>query len=266
MGERTGAKPASRYRSVALPAEHGGWGFLLEPMVAGLLVLPSWAGFWLSLAALSVFLIHQPLRIVVKDRLKGRRYERTRWAETFAAVYGGLALVFFLLTWSQAAAPFWMPLVIAGLLGSVQLVYEGRGRGRELVPEVFGALALGATAPTGILASGGSPELAALLWLLLGLRTVPSLLYVRARLRSLRGEDVRVWLPVAAQLLALLVVVGLWLTDFVSWVAIAAPLLLLGRAAYGLRASDRPARARDVGIQEMIYGLLYAILIAVGAR
>ena len=54
-------------RSVALPTEHGGWGFLAEPILPGLLVAPSWAGLLLSLAALAVFL----------DRLfEGRELDR----------------------------------------------------------------------------------------------------------------------------------------------------------------------------------------------
>lgn len=266
MSERTAQNSISRYRSVALPAEHGGWGFLLEPMVAGLLVRPSWAGFWLCLAALGVFLIHQPLRIVVKDRLKGRRYERTRWAERFAAAYGGLAVVFFLLAWTQAQAAFWLPLVIAVLLSVVQLLYEGRNRGRELVPETFGALALGATAPAVVLAAGSTLQLAAVLWLLMALRAVPSLLYVRVRLRLQRGQALQPWLPIAAHLLALLVVLALCWLGLISWIGLAAPLLLLGRAVYGLRTTETPVPARDVGIQEMIFGLLFAVLVALAAR
>jgi hypothetical protein len=266
MSERTAQNSFSRYKSVALPAEHGGWGFLLEPMVAGLLVAPSWAGFWLCLSALGVFLIHQPLRIVVKDRLKGRRYERTRWAERFTSAYGGLAVLFFMLAWTQAEAQFWLPLVIAVLLSVVQLLYEGRNRGRELVPETFGALALGATAPSVVLSAGGTPEDAAVLWLLMALRTVPSLFYVRVRLRLQRGQTLQSWLPIAAHVLALLVVLALCLKGFAAWIALAAPLVLLARALYGLRPADAPVRARDIGIQEMIFGLLFAVLVALGVR
>ena len=39
-----------RLRSIALPTEHGGWGFTLEPILLGLLVAPTWAGFGLAVA------------------------------------------------------------------------------------------------------------------------------------------------------------------------------------------------------------------------
>src|SRR3990172_6520564 len=71
-------------KSVALPAEHGGWGFTLEPIFLGMLVAPSWYGALLGLSALAVFLIHQPVKVATKDRIKGRRPIRTVWAERFA--------------------------------------------------------------------------------------------------------------------------------------------------------------------------------------
>lgn len=39
-------------RSVAIPAEHGGWGLTLEPGILGVLVAPDLAGVLLGLAAL----------------------------------------------------------------------------------------------------------------------------------------------------------------------------------------------------------------------
>ena len=45
-----------RIRSIALPTEHGGWGFTLEPILLGLLVAPSAAAWEISAAALGIFL------------------------------------------------------------------------------------------------------------------------------------------------------------------------------------------------------------------
>ncbi|HDL49896.1 MAG TPA: prenyltransferase, partial [Actinobacteria bacterium] len=46
--------PSVRLRSVAMPTEHGGWGFTLEPIILGLLVAPSPAGWEIAAAALGV--------------------------------------------------------------------------------------------------------------------------------------------------------------------------------------------------------------------
>jgi hypothetical protein len=65
---------AVKVRSLVLPTEHGGWGFLFEPILLGLLVAFSWAGVALSAAAICVFLVQQPLKIALRDRLRGKHY------------------------------------------------------------------------------------------------------------------------------------------------------------------------------------------------
>ncbi|NLF76347.1 MAG: hypothetical protein GX573_11665, partial [Chloroflexi bacterium] len=48
----TAASQRVRLKSIALPPEHGAWGFLLEPLLAGLLIAPSWAGLCLALGVI----------------------------------------------------------------------------------------------------------------------------------------------------------------------------------------------------------------------
>ena len=92
------ARPAAArdvpWRSVALPVEHGGWSFLFEPVVLGLVLSPSLSGALLGLAALAGFLVRHPLRLVALDRRKGASYPRTALALRFAAAYAGLAAAF----------------------------------------------------------------------------------------------------------------------------------------------------------------------------
>jgi len=58
-----------RLRPVALPVEHGGWGFLLEPLVVGLGVAPARSSLLLGVAACAAFLLRHPLRIVLSESL-----------------------------------------------------------------------------------------------------------------------------------------------------------------------------------------------------
>ena len=78
------ARPA--WRSVALPTEHGGWGLTLEPVLLGLLVAPSGAGLAMGCAAFLAFIARTPVKIVLVDRYRHRRLERTRTATVIAAV------------------------------------------------------------------------------------------------------------------------------------------------------------------------------------
>ena len=82
------------WRAVALPVEHGGWGFLVEPLVLGLVLAPSAAGACLALAAAAGFLARHPLRLWLLDRRKHVRYPRTALAERVFAGYALVGLVF----------------------------------------------------------------------------------------------------------------------------------------------------------------------------
>lgn len=41
--------PKIRAKAVALPVEHGSWGFLLEPLVGGIAIAPSIAAPWIAI-------------------------------------------------------------------------------------------------------------------------------------------------------------------------------------------------------------------------
>ena len=218
---------ASVIRSVALPIEHGGWAFLLEPIVLGLLVAWSWAGFVLSVGALSAFLLHQPLKTAVRDRMAGRRAPRTIWAERFAVVYALVAVA--CLGWITWTAPsrLVVAFVIFAPLAAVQLAYDVRGRSRALVPEIAGAAALAGIAVAIAMLDGWTVGPAMGLWGLLVARSAPSIVYVRERLLLERGKGVRMAPTIAVHTLAVVAAAGLWWVGVASVVGIAAMVFLL---------------------------------------
>jgi len=63
-------------RSIAITNEHGSWVFLLSPLIIGLFAGQSWTihAIYLTIAALSAFLIRQPITIAVKA-YSGRRLD-----------------------------------------------------------------------------------------------------------------------------------------------------------------------------------------------
>ncbi|HEX7294962.1 MAG TPA: YwiC-like family protein, partial [Pyrinomonadaceae bacterium] len=89
------ASTTVRLRPIALPAEHGGWSLLLEPIVLGLVLIPSVGGLWVSFTAISAFLMRHPFKLAVVDWRRKRRYGRTPLAARFALLYFVVAIVSF---------------------------------------------------------------------------------------------------------------------------------------------------------------------------
>ena len=148
--------PCVPWRSVALPVEHGGWGFLVEPIVLGLAIAPSLSGLALALGAAAGFLVRHPLRLVLMDRRKGARYPRTALAERFVLGYAAAAAVLLAAGFALARQPFWPGLAAAAPFGLAALWFDAAGRSREAAPEALGAAALSASAVV-IAFAGGAP-------------------------------------------------------------------------------------------------------------
>jgi hypothetical protein len=253
-----------RLQTIALPPEHGAWGFLLEPIVLGLLVAPSLAGGFLALAVVGAFLIRHPLKLAFTDRQRGKRYARTALAERVILAYGvltvaGLALAVALAGW-EIILPLLMalPLVLAMLASTVQ------NRGRDLIPELAGASALAVTASGIALAGNTSTQTAFALWVILTARDLPSILYVRARLRLEKDKPFSWTLVFLANMIAVLTVLVLVLLDLAPLLALLALIILFARAMYGLSPYRRRVRTQTIGFLEMTYGLLVVIATALG--
>ena len=248
-------------KSVAMPAQHGGWSFALEPVLVGLLVAPTAGGLLLGVAAFMVFLLDQPLRVAVKDRRKGKYYARTRLAERAALVYGGVGALAAIGAVILAPNPFWLPFVLAVPLALIQLRLDLQNQARSATAEIAGALALGTVAPA-IALMAGWPLAAALgLWAALALRDTSAVLYVRARLRLEKGKPGE---STPALLAQALLVIGLIVLAAFGWVpplAIAGGLLLAGRALLGLSRWRKPVSAVRIGVREVFFGLAFCALL-----
>ncbi|MGB5187878.1 MAG: YwiC-like family protein, partial [Acidimicrobiia bacterium] len=111
--EPEGPAPAARprIRSIALPTEHGGWGFTLEPILLGLLVAASATAWELSAAALGIFLARRPVKIVSTDLVRRRWLPRSRVALVFSLLYGGVALAGAVGAFFTTDGPFWIPIL-----------------------------------------------------------------------------------------------------------------------------------------------------------
>lgn len=262
QGKHKPARPT--LRNVALPAEHGGWGFLLEPLLLGLLVTPSLAAGALAVAVVAAFLLRQPAKVILVDKRRGRTFPRTKVAWRVALIYAGIALVGVLITWRLAGVDWLLPPLLALPFGLVFLYYDMTQPGRAWQAELAAPLALASATASMAIIDGWMLEPSLALWAVLAARAVPSILYVRSRLRLDRGKTPDRTLPVVAHMIALLVVLTLIVADLLPWLAAAPFVLLLLRAVHGLSARRWPASIKRIGFAELGLGALTVVLVAAG--
>jgi hypothetical protein len=251
-------------KTVALPVEHGGWGMLGEPLVMGLVLAPTLAGLGLTIAALGAFLVRHPLKLALSDWRRGTRYPRTVMATKVAAAYGLVALAGLVLAAWRGPAAAWLPVLVAAPLGLLQLWYDARLQGRQVLPELLGGVALGAGASALMLAGGWAMGAALAAWGLLAAKAVASVLYIRARLRLDRDHPASRWPGLLAHIAALVLAVALALRGWAPWLGVVAMAILLARAVHGLSPWHRRVRPQVVGFTELAYGITTVAGIAIG--
>lgn len=252
MSERAIAGHEISIRPLALPAEHGGWGLVLEPVALALVVAPSWAGAAVGLAVVAAFLARHPLRLAAGDWTRRRRYPRTLVCEDLALAYGSVALIAITTAMLFATPAILLPFAVAAPLALMQFAYDARNRGRAMWPELAGVAAAGATASAIAIAGGKPLAVAATLWLFTLLRSVPSVVFIR----SILGRESRL-LAVTLHVAALAIAIAMRQPG-----ATAAMLFLLVRAV----TTPPHEPARRVGIRELVYGVVTIVLIGAGYR
>jgi hypothetical protein len=260
INEQLPKRSAVRIKTIALPVEHGGWGFLLEPIALGLLLAPSPAGLYLALSAVALFLLRQPLTIVFLNR--HRDSPRTALAWRFAALYLIVSLTAFAAAIIFSEHSFILPLAIAAPLAAVQVAYDGSGRKRVLFAEIAGTVAISSLAAA-VALLGGWPRAASFaLWAIMSARAVPSIFYVRgclARLHRRATSSLPIWIVHAG---ALMLVAALTRAGLAPRLAFAAMMILAVRAVVGFRKLR--VTPKQLGFSEIGFGLITVLAVLFG--
>lgn len=259
-GAGHGVRPAHpALRPLILPTEHGGWGFLFEPLVLGLAVAPSWGGALIAVAAIFAFLSRQPLKLAMQDALRGKSYPRTWWCRAFAMTYLavaalGIAGALLVSGWKLA-----IPFGAVAPLALVTLVFDARNRSRALLPEICGSIAMASTAAAIPIAGGRSVAVSFAVMALIIARGLPAIIYVRSLLKRAHGQKASALPALEAHGLAVGIAYAIG-----SYLAAAAAVGLLARAAYGLATPVPPAKT--LGWREIAWGAASVIAFAVAIR
>ena len=257
---------ASRVRiaSIALPTEHGGWGFTLEPILLGLLVAPSASAWEISAAALGIFLARRPVKILSTDLVRGRWLPRSKVALVFAVIYGGIALAGTIGAFITADGPFWIPVLVALPFALVALRADAHSKNRALLAELSGSIAMGATVAAITIAGGWDLAPAFGLWLILAARDVAAIVLVRGQIRRLHDKPVAARNIYLVQSGAVGIVAVAAVAGIVPWLGVAA-IGIVGIVAV-ITLNRPPVQAKAIGWTQMAVGLAVVLVSAAGVN
>lgn len=262
VARRSLAAERRRWRPLAVPSEHGGWGLTLEPVVLGLLVAPSAAGVALGLAAFLAFLVRTPVKLVLVDRWRHRWLERTGLAATIAAVELTVLGILALAAGRWSGWGWLVPVAIAVPLVVVELWFDMRSRGRRLLPELCGSIGIGSVVAAIALAGGASGRLAVGLWLVIGARAAASIPFVRVQIDRLRHGSGSTAMSDGAQLAGVSIAATAVLVDGrVIAGAVGVMALAVVQTAW-LRQPSVPAKV--LGLRQLVLGLALVAVTAAG--
>lgn len=251
-----------RLRDLVLPREHGSWSFVLEPLALGLLAAPSWPGAVLALATLAAFFARRPLQLT---RVSGRDPRRELAWHTLAAL-ALLALSAAALALHRSGPAPWIPLGVALLPAALFLHFDRQGEGRALAAELAGVGAF-SLLPVALALLAGRPALpAAALGALMLVRSVPTVLTLRAVLRRRKGQPESRSAPLVAALLGASAVAALTAAGHLPPLAPIAAVVLLGRTIWWLSPRAPAWRAAQFGICESALGALFVLALGLAAR
>ena len=251
-------------KTIALPIEHGSWGFVFEPIAAGLLLAPSLAGLFITVLVIGGFLTRQPLKFALADWQQGRRLPRTKIAKRFVLIFGAIAGFGFMGSLLVAPPHSFVSFVVVAPLVVYLILQDAARQTRNLLPEILAAIALSSSLPAMTLAAGWSLPGAIALWAIMLARLIPSIIYVRNRLRLEKRKEFSRVSSFTSHVAAVLVVGALAYSGLSPLLVVLVMFFLLGRAAFGMSRFRRVASAKTIGIYEVIYGVVTVLALVVG--
>lgn len=221
-----------------LPAEHGSWAFVIEPLlIAGIVgkapfILAGIGGFLL-------FLGYRPTFLALKDLQKKKSYPRTVPSLIVGLLLNGLGLA------CLALSQQWLVLAIIVVAGNIFAQLDQNLPPRSLLRELAGSLLM---LPVAVFAAPAA-------WLVLILRPLAAVLSVRGVINRMDDAKACRWTAVAVG--ALLIGAALWQLGL--GFKTAAYGLAGARTLYFALTPEWERKATRVGIAESVVALLIVL-------
>lgn len=253
-----------KLKGVALPNEHGAWGFLFEPLVASFAVLPFISSLWIALLVIGAFLIRQPLKVVLINWQSKNRLPQATLATNSLILYEIIFLIGLFGCLFFVNPISFIPFLVVSPFAVYQIYCDYSRQSRQLLPELTGAIAISSSAAVMALAGGWSVSSSLALWGIFIARLIPSILYIRNRLRLEKGKKIAINPVVFSNLIALGGITYLASAGLIPKLTIPIFVFLAVRAVWGLSPLRKKVKAMRIGIWEVIFGVLTVLSVILG--
>lgn len=259
-------------KHVAVPNEHGSWVFLFSPLLIGLFVGGnfSWASVLFIAAALSAFMVRQPVTILVKILSKRRPRSEMSAAVFWISVYSfiGLGALTGLIAMGYFALLY---LVVPALpvFGWHLWLVSRRSERRQAAVEIAGSGALALTAPAAYwIGVGHYDPVGWLLWGLTWVQAAVSIYYAYLRLEQRIWREVPSisqrwqagWAEIMAATTALLLVIVLSIFNIVPALLPLAYAIQWLETIYGTFKPAVNVKPTLIGLRQLFVSTSFTIL------
>jgi hypothetical protein len=242
---------------LTLPKEHGSWSLALEPLALGILVAPSAAGGALLFTAVAGFFLRRPLKLV----FSGKPDPRIPLASSVVITLVTLAIAgLFLVAASGGIKNLWL-LIPSAVTGIGFAWFDSRNEGREGAAELCGSIAFGILPFAFAKLAGWSALGSVALGLVMLIRSVPTVLFVRTYLRRNKGYKAGRLPAFIASLSGLFLTAWLVFAHLAPWPAVVIAVFLATRTIWFL-GGNRRFSAKRVGIAELAFGIVMVLTLA----
>lgn len=259
------SKPKSPLTAVLVPSEHGSWAFVLEPVLLGTLVSGHWSGLIVVLAALLGFLAYRPLKLGLRDVLARKSYPRTRIGLGFGSLFLISSGILLILGPIQVVPQYWMAVGVFGLMGLAFAFFDARLSTGALGRELLGAvLTIPLAAAAFWISWNWTDNYPALSLSIVCLaKAIPTVLYVRARLRTREERGYMGTWAIGAGFLGMLAVGILEIAASGTSLFAIVYAVLAVRIIWGLSSHAKELAPKHVGMQEFAYSVFFLTSIAI---
>jgi len=245
-----------KYHKIALPQEHGAWGFFLEPIILSLFVAYSLNGLLIAIAAFFLFLIRQPLKNIIRH--SSISFRKLYVSQIFLLVYFLMACIAIFVPLLVLPIEIFIPFGITLAVMFVFVVYEAIVKKKNFIIELIAPIAIDFLSLTILFAAGWDLSPALAFFLLLLSRSVQSAIYVHINLQKIKGKPINNIVLHVTNIIFSIALVLLIISKLLPPLSLLAFAILVARS-YNIFNHGK-LNVKGVGLKEFIYGAVFVVI------